>query len=283
LDDIIPNEVLVNQIQKKARDIFYEQEEHESVDITCSIVEEGREYDFNGRAFEKDVANLLNNESYLQMLKNGATDCSDWKFSCFSKMIKSFGLIPTDIIRIEATSEKEVIGLLPSGGQPKTDVWAIIFLTSGEKQNITISCKRTIRGSVSVHQYTADKFADVLDPNNDSLRVLLNIFQFYANARDMPNADRIALKTLLQPLLPKLCRWVLGGFGGDCSSPIQYANYLISYNPTIEYFGVHSVEDYTKMLLKHSPLAFGTPFGWTYASKQRQRSIQLKMPIIRDE
>ena len=317
LDDIVPHEVLVSQITQRALDIFQEKEEQERAIEDARLAEEGaarkaaeaavremaqaattpafaprvaaaneteegRSYDFNGRAFEKDIAEMLNNQTYLARMKNGEAVGPDRKYGCFAKMVTAFGLNPMQVSRIEATAEKEDIGLLPSGGQPKTDVWAKFILTTGEQKEYTISCKRTTRDMVSVHQYTADTFADVLDPGNKSLRALLNVFQFYANARDMPEADRVALESALHPLLPRLCKWVLGGFGAESDSPIQYANFLVVYNPCDEYFAVHSVEDYTQMLLKRPALAFGTPFGWTYASKQRQKSIQLKLPIIRN-
>ena len=306
LDDIVPHEELVLQIMQRSLDIFQEKEEQERaiedvrlaeeeasrVAATTPVfeqrvaaaneAEEGRSYDFNGRAFERDVAEMLNNQTYLAMMKDGEAVGSDRKYGCFVKMVTAFGLNPQQVSKIEATAEKEEIGLLPSGGQPKTDVWAKFILTTGEKKEYTISCKRTTRDMVSVHQYTADTFADVLDPNNMTLRALLNVFQFCANARDMPEADRVALESALHPLLPKLCKWVLGGFGAESASSIQYANFLVVYNPVDEYFAVHSVEDYTQKLLKRPALAFGTPFGWTYASKQRQKSIQLKLPIIRN-
>ena len=143
------------------------------------------------------------------------------------------------------------------------------------------SCKDEILCFVQSHQYTADAFADVLDPENESLRKLLKTFQYYANAKSMPEESRVDLAKQLKPYLPKLCKWVLGGYGGVCSSTVQNADYLVVYNPLDRYFGVHSITDYTEILLQAPPKAFGTPFGWTYASKQRQHSIQLKLPIIR--
>lgn len=271
------DEAAIREIEQAAATPAFEQGV-----AAANEAEEGRSYDFNGRAFERDVAEMLNNQTYLAMMKDGEAVGSDRKYGCFVKMVTAFGLNPQQVSKIEATAEKEEIGLLPSGGQPKTDVWAKFILTTGEKKEYTISCKRTTKDMVSVHQYTADTFADVLDPNNKPLRELLNLFQFYANARDMLEADRVALQSALRPLLPKLCKWVLGGFGAESASPIQYANFLVVYNPVDEYFAVHSVEDYTQKLLTRPALAFGTPFGWTYASKQRQKSIQLKLPIIRN-
>lgn len=309
LDDILSNKLLIEQIQCRAFDIYHEREDNDNDALMSdvfeeatkikteqlslfehvgnrnesvnSIKEEGRLYDFDGREFEKDIAILLADAVYLEKLKRGEAMGCDRKFSCFMSMIKTFGINPLHIISIKATAKKEDIGLLPSGGQPKTDVWATFSLEGGEKKDITISCKRTTKSIVTAHQYSADVFADVLDLNNDSLRALLNVFQFYANVRDMPEGDRIALEEHLHSLLPRLCKWVLGGYGGECSSPIQYADYLVVYNPIDGYFGVHSIDEYTEILLRQTPKTFGTPFGWTYASKQRQRSIQLKLPIIR--
>lgn len=311
LDDIVNHSELVSQIQRRSLGIFNEEDEQlddvpQRITLTADAKLKARQleleelqggvkpeqllvtpsgsgwlYDFNGRAFEGDIASLLNNAAYLAKLKRGSDSGADRKFACFVKMLSAFGVDPPSVAHIDATAKKEDIGLLPNGGQPKTDVLAKFTYDNGREEAVTISCKRTTRTSVSVHQYSADAFADVLDAGNTSLRALLNVFQYYANARDMPDADKVELEKQLRPLLPKLCRWVLGGFGGDVSSPIQCADYLVVYNPTDEYFAVHSVEDYTAMLLKRATGAFGTPFGWTYASKQRGRCIQLKLPIIK--
>lgn len=315
LDDVIPNETLIKQIKQRSQDIFYEREYGERENDTTQIMQEfedenatsskitssifqsvgfannqlalsdstasGRAYDFNGKAFEVDVASLLSDSKYLHLIKSGADKTNDRKLACFISMIRTFAINPLDIVSIEATAQKEDIGLLPSGGQPKTDVWAKVFLAGGERRDVTISCKRTTKSSVSVHQYTADAFADVLAPDNNSLRTLLNLFQFCANAKNMPKGNKIALEEQLRSYLPQLCRWVLGGYGGEISSPIQYADYLVVYRPNDNYFGVHTIDEYTEKLLQRSPMAFGTPFGWTYASGQRGKSIQLKLPIIR--
>ena len=307
IDDIVPNQELITQIKRRALEIFHGYDEEDIVvgqetetivapSVThqrdtqqlgvnspaiTSATDEGRAYDLNGRAFESDIMEILNNVSYLEMMRCGDDNEEDSRYIGFKKMINVVGVSPSRIVRIDATAEKEKIGLLPSGGQPETDVWARFCCVDGEVRDFTFSCKRTKRDSVTVHQYTADAFADVLDPSNVLLRRLLNVFQFHANARDMAEEDRAALQAQLHPLLPKLCKWVLGGFGGEYFNPIQCAGYLVVYNPTDEYFAVHSVEDYSRRLLARQPLTFGTPFGWTYASKQRRNSIQLKMPVLR--
>ena len=297
IDDIVSNSELVKQIRQKAQDVFNERQAREGERqhaILCKRIvaeagnslatKEGRSYDFNGRAFERDVASMLNNETYLEMLKKGvdASVGNDKIYGYFVMLMRKFAIAPSQIDHINATSKAEEIGLLPSGGQPKTDVWARVFLLSGEQKDITISCKRTACSHVSVHQYTADAFANVLDSKDSELRKMLRVFQFYANARDMSQTDKDALTDLLRPHLHKLCKWVLGGFGAECTSSIQCADYLVIYQPPDGYFAIHTIDEYIALLLDKRPLAFGTPFGWTYASGQRQMSIQLKVPIIRD-
>ena len=246
-----------------------------------SAKSEGWLFDFNGRAFEKDVANNLNNERYLSFWKRDEQIADDFGFESFTQMVDAFGLDRSAVRQIKASADKEVIGLLPTGGQPKTDVLAKVEMNDGSVRDVTVSCKRTNSSSVSVHQYTADAFADVLDRNNGLLRVLLNVFQTCHNIGTMPEGDRSMLERELSVHREKLCRWGLRGYGYPVSSSVQYANYLVVYKPQERYFAAHTIEAYIEKLLKHSTLSFGTPFSWTFASKQAGKSIQLKLPIIK--
>ena len=73
--------------------------------------------------------------------------------------------------------------------------------------------------------------------------------------------------------------WVVGGFGAEVNSKSQFAKYIVSYQTTKDCFSVHKVEDYCS-LISTKKGTFGTPFNWTYASKQRGKSIQLKAPVL---
>lgn len=44
---------------------------------------------------------------------------------------------------------------------------------------------------------------------------------------------------------------------------------------------IHTLEDYCDILLR-SKKTFGTPFSWTYPSKKRGKSIQLKAKLIKE-
>lgn len=247
-------------------------------DSLDTILTNGQIWDKEGKNFEKQIATILSSSSYLTAWKNNKK-LDDIHFPFFEKLLNTFELTTRDILKIEATAEKEKIGYLPSGGSPKTDVLVSIYDKQGNIQTITLSCKRSKKDSVSVHQYSADVFADVLDPNNESLRKLLNDFQYYGNAKDLPDGVAISLKTTLCPYLRKLTLWAIGGIGLETDNPIHYAQYVVSYQTTKEKFSVYSVENYCDILLQREG-AFGTPFYWTYASKHRGKCIQLKAPLL---
>lgn len=59
---------------------------------------------------------------------------------------------------------------------------------------------------MSVHEYSADAFVQVLDPSNQELRRLLNAFQSAGNKRDMNPSDIRALTNELVPYRKKLNR-----------------------------------------------------------------------------
>ena len=92
----------------------------------------------------------------------------------FKTIVDCFELDPETTSTISATSEKSIIGKLPSGGNPKTDVLVEVTNTDGNTAYFTISCKRSSDKVVSVHQYTADTFADVLNKDDESLPMSLS-------------------------------------------------------------------------------------------------------------
>ena len=117
-------------------------------------------------------------------------------YAIFETVIEKFGLNPETTLSIIATTDKNIIGRLPSGGNPKTDILVTVECDDG-LHYFTISCKRTAEESVGVHQYTADAFTDVLDTEDTELRRLLNEFQKYQRNIIKQNVILSAAKNLL--------------------------------------------------------------------------------------
>lgn len=239
----------------------------------------GQQKDRKGNNFEKRISSILNNPCNFDKWKNNDPVLEGLHYITFEEIVTKFGLIQNEVASIKATSDKTVIGLLPSGGPVKTDVLITVAYEDGSSKYFTISCKRTNQSSVSVHQYSADAFANVLDSTDIDLRRVLNAFQTCGNKKDMNPADIQLLESKLQPLILNLCRWALGGIGGEGNPDTQWANYILAYDNNTESISIHTTDEYCTILANDSTRTFNTPFSWTYQGT-RGTNIQLKCPIF---
>lgn len=276
IDDILPVDLLIETI--KVYDDEFQKTSNGWEASSQDEAERGRIWDFNGRVFERDIAQILSNNDFLLAWKNNSEN-TDFAYDVFKKILQCLKIDVLRVSTISATSERSEIGLLPSGGSPKTDVFAVVTYLDGKQEEYTFSCKRSTKKVVSAHQYSADAFADVLDSNNERLRFLLNLFQYHGNQINLSEEERKELTAQLSDKLTTLCKWVVGGHGGAGSSR-QLANYIVTFQVSTQTFSVHTVDQYVELLLKNFKQAFGTPFYWTYASGTRGKSIQLKMPVL---
>ena len=112
--------------------------------------------DVKGNNFEKRVAATLKNPCNLDKWKTQDSMLEGLHYNLFTEIVDTFGLVPDHITSIDSTSDKTIIGLLPSGGPAKTDVLTTVTYDDGHVEYYTISCKRSSSTSVSVHQYSAD-------------------------------------------------------------------------------------------------------------------------------
>lgn len=242
----------------------------------------GQIKDIQGNSFEDRVANFLSFAPNLEKWKNNDITIEGMHFDIFKNIVECFGIDKATAKSIEATSDKKKIGQLPSGGNPKTDVLVTVTYENNEKKHFTISCKRSSGKSVSVHQYNADTFADVLDKDNVRLRRLLRYFQKCGNLRDFGQENQAELTEVLAPYVEKLSLWVLGGQGGDGNPEIQNAEFILTYDNNDSSSSINRIEKYYEHLVNEGVNGnFGTPFTWTYPSKRKGQDIQLKCRIIK--
>lgn len=234
--------------------------------------------DIKGNNFEKRVAATLKNPCNFEKWKTDDPMLEGLHYSLFLRIIDTFGINPSNVKSIDSTSDKTVIGLLPSGGPVKTDVLTTVTYNDDSIEYYTISCKRSSNSNVSVHQYSADTFSDVLDSNNAELRRVLNEFQRCGNKRDMDPDDAIILEREIHPHIQALCEWAIAGIGGEGNPDTQWANYILIYDNNDESFAIHTSQDYCQKLALDCTRTFGTPFSWTYQGT-RGTNIQLKCPL----
>ncbi len=281
-EDFIAYKVkIINKVHFSAiDDIVGQQELFELIEnFANKNLSVGLKKDLQGNNFESYISNILSNEKNLEKWKTKNPKLVGMHYDFFEKILFCFDLDKNTVIKIDATSDKKIIGNLKTSGSPKTDIIVTVHLKNEKKQYFTISCKKTSEKSVSVHQYTADAFADVLDSKNETLRALLQKFQENGNLRDFGTENAELLKVELKPYMEKFVRWVIGGYGGKVQNQLQIADYiLISDENNIS---IHTLDDYVSMLLKpENESHFGTPFQWTFASGRKGKDIQLKCKIL---
>ncbi len=232
-----------------------------------------------GNAFEERVAQSLKSEANLRVLKGNLEDSITSDVELLAKIFEKLGLDPTQIDSIDATSSKEVIGFLPCGGQPKTDVLANVHYVSGNTEVLTISCKNTGDNKVTVGQHKADDIASAIDPLNSRLKELLNKFQINGRLSDMTPTETEELKKELAPIMKTFCRFVIGGIKGPGDPVKQWAKYVMICRDDPDDFTFYTLDEYIDVLLSEPSENFGTPFSWTFASGERGNSIQFKAKV----
>jgi hypothetical protein len=235
-----------------------------------------------GTAFENKIAFIISNPFNIEKWRTNDENKSGVHYVVFLEIIKMLHLQASDVVSIAATCDASVIGSLPSGGKPKTDV----LVTVESKDNMfvfyTISCKRSENERVAVHEYSADEFSRVLDPNNKKLKQLLNHFQECGGPVKFGVENGKKLQDALAPYIEKLSLWALGGYGGGGNEK-QCAKYIITYSSTKRKYSFHSTRDYyNELIARDTHGHFGTPFTWTYPSKKFKTKIQLKCELLTD-
>lgn len=243
---------------------------------------DGYMHSMRGTVYEHKLSNALKNKANLRELKRHDESNITGDEYLLEQVLKVMEQDPFDVEKIESSADRQDIGLLPSHGQPKTDVIADLVLETGERKTVTISCKRTDSDWVSIAQYSADKIADAVDRTNFKLRELLNKFQEEGTIGSMTADEQRELAEELKPIMKRFCMWAFGGIGGEGNPKTQWANWIAVFkdDEDLDDFDFYSIEDYVAKQIKEVKGNFGTPFHWTYASGAKGKSIQLKAKVI---
>lgn len=241
---------------------------------------QGQKKDRQGQNFEKWITDILSNPDNFKKWKLDDKVITGLHYPVFKKILDSFKVSAKNIIKIDATCDKKTIGKLPSGGNPKTDILITLEVNNNNKILRTISCKRTSAKEVSVHEYKADTFSQVLAPYDTKLKSLLYGFQRNPSFKAFGKENTELLTKAIAPYSTALTKWVLAGIGGAGDPQKQWATHILVYNNNTDTTSIHSVDEYISLLEKEPPRHFGTHFSWTYPSGKRGSSIQLKCKII---
>lgn len=263
IDDILSQSALMRHIEKKGLAAF----------------SAGAKKDISGRNYEDRIAHILQDSGNLSRWKGDKT-CTGLHYEIYEALLSCFDIPARDVVSINATASKKEIGHLPSGGNPKTDIIVHINLHDGRNRLITISCKKSSAKIVTVHEYSADDFADVIAPEDNQLRALLHGLQVTPALAAFGEENGKNLTQALKPYLRKLEQWVLAGIGGG-GNKVQTATHIVIGSDD-DSIAAYTIEDYIKHLHAGGVKGhFGTVFSWTYPSKKRGQKIQLKCHLLK--
>lgn len=243
----------------------------------ASLLPDGTAHAKLGLGFEDKLAGVLDDKQNFEKWKYNATTSTGYLYPLYLDILKILGLKKEEVIALKATSD---IPKLPSGGPPKTDVLLSVETVQGIK-NYTFSCKRSNSSWVSVHEYTADAFARVLNPDDIHLKELLHEFQHAGGAKAMGVQKSGEFEECIKRYSDVLSMWVIGGAGGEGDRDTQWAEYIITFNENQNVYSIHTVEGYIEECKRQDVKGqFGTLFKWTYPSKGKGKRIQLKGKIL---
>lgn len=262
LDGVVPFESIYRMIEHKA----------------TGLMESGKAHAKLGLHFEEKLVDSLNNSQNLNKWKNTSTTSVGYLYALFADVMSTLRMRPAEVSYVTATSD---IPKLPSGGSPKTDVLLEVRKVDGTEEVYTFSCKRSSADRVSVHEYTADAFSKVLNPEDEELRKLLIEFQTVGGVRGMNPSNASLLEKRLTVYRDRLSKWVLGGIGGEGDPNIQWASHIITVNENTNSYKIKTIGDYIMEYDKQGVKGqLGTPFQWTYPSGGKGKRIQLKGKMI---
>jgi len=244
-----------------------------------------------GKDAENRVAQLLNDKRNWNLWNDFESFKHEVKsdtFNWFKIILSGIGAEPSvgyeksknQIVRIDASTD---IPKLKNGGYPKTDVSFTVMFLDGKVRTDNITIKTSLEKQVTVHEGPVLDLVCALQLDSDSnIAKALSAFQEYGSEAKLRECSQENYADILCSELPEynreLVEFALFGVGNPrITNPIQVADsILFMNNPEKDCFWLR--DDYVKHYIStfQEKGQFGTPFKWTYPSKKRGVSFQLK-------
>jgi hypothetical protein len=242
-----------------------------------NLKEAGSYYGKMGNKLEREISETVKIPKFISELEQNK---KPQFYEILEFITKKHNIKYDDILKINSSNS---IPLLLSGGSPKTDIW-IELECIDTKIFETFSIKNSSKRSVSVHDYSADRFINVMKCNTH-LEYYFNHFQAHPTYSDFEkNLDKgkseEEFENLVKPKRSILSEWAL--LGKYDVKNLNYPKLQISNNLILNTKGellIYDSLEYLEYLYLNEKTKYGIPYSWTYPSKQRKKRIQLKLPI----
>jgi len=228
-----------------------------------------------GNEFEGKIAAVLSNRQNLLKWKGLSKNNDGYFYPLFLQIVNKWGLESTKVTNISATTK---VPPLATRGKAKTDVIVMVELDSVDEIIYTISCKRTEKSIVSVHEYSAERYATILNPEDKELEQLLKEFRDAGGINAYTKTIELTEKMKIYG--DTLARWGVGGYGDPkvIQPELQCANYILTFDANSQKYSIHELDEYIDLCKQDEKNGghFGTIFRWT----KKKDNIQLKMKLL---
>lgn len=228
-----------------------------------------------GNGFEEKVAAVLNNSQNFIKWKEDSKITDGYFYPLFLQIVNKFALDKNRVTKISATTK---VPPLATRGKPKTDVIVEVEIDYLDEYIFTISCKRSEKSVVSVHEYPAERYVTVLNSVDKELEQLLMEFKDAGGVNAYTKTDELTEK--MKVYGDALARWGVGGYGDPkvTQPEFQCADYIITFDARENKYSIHELDEYISLCKQDGKNGghFGTIFRWT----KKKNNIQLKMKLL---
>ena len=238
----------------------------------------GKFYDKLGDVYEDYIAAVFEASRcarYNKILR-GEVPIGSMDEEVAFQILNKAGVSCIESVEIRGVPKRE------SGGEPKTDVWAVI----NGNDHVKMSIKQSKASNVTVAEFDVQTIAEEVGIEDHRLLSLLEKFQTDASAKYFTFEEKIRLGKLLAPHLRPFLNWVLSGCREDTSDNPQHANLMVMFKTnhagTLVGLGVETLSECFEHLTSRSA-GYGTGLSWTYATGTKGKKIQFKAPVTKPQ
>lgn len=253
----------------------------------------GAIHDKLGDVYEEYCVTILNSKQYLSEIKNENINSLDT--NVLYSILTCNGL--TDLNVIDHISATNQIPHRDTGGNPKTDIIAVVHMSDSSVITLPISCKQSTVEKVALAEFDVGTICSEMNITNPRLKYLLLKHQKDCSAKNFTGAEKVELKALMAPIGRKFVRWVLTGSPDVNVENLRVPTSIIKFklkkpsnrnNIDIEKgdfdyisFDMLTIDECIDKIMysKNGQLksgGFGTGLSWTYATGSKGVKMQFK-------
>lgn len=254
----------------------------------------GKIHDKLGDVYEEFCIDILSNVENLRKAKENERP-NELNYGVFLSVLSCCGIVDYSHIKKIVASNK--IPHRSSHGLSKTDIVITITYENGQESKIAVSCKQSYVPKMAFAEFDVETICREVGITDERLKALMLKHQTDKSAKNFTNAEKLEMRTLLEPIRENFVRWVITGNPEKTPTDIVYPTIIVKFKlkkPADRYniqisngdlslisFAAITVEDYVHNIIynKNDVVrngGFGTGLSWTYATGSGGFKIQFK-------